>query len=808
MYRYGQRYLAIAVIACLVFINIPEVWGQTSNTYYVGGATGNDSNAGTSNSPWRTVQKCADTAPSGSICAIAPGIYRENVKPRQDNLTFRGSGAETIISGAEEIAPSAWQPSANGSYSTTLNWSMNRRNWEFLGNNQVFWDKQMLPEARWPNLANINYVTELTDSGAIREDNVRATAATGSGNNASYTTPSLSQLPDFSGGKISYIVGYRSMAGTCDVTNKSGSTVNFVCNPDPGSEGNRNGTTRVEGGDNPGMLSPKANNYFYLWGKKDFLDVPGEWFVDPPQNDSNASQFTLTILPPNGIDPRSSNAPRVQVKRRNYVFDLWQRSGIKIENLAIFGATVQFESTNNITIDQVDWRYPHHFQEAPTYFYNGGTIAISVKGTNNKIINSYLAHAPAGMIQLSGSNHLIENNVIQNVGYVGIGVGIGGSAPGTKIRQNTMFNAGRYWVQLEKGVDVLYNDISQSHRRISDLGAIYGWSAEGGGAQIAYNLVHDSYGEKKSSDQQYGAHGIYADDNSTGFDIHHNIMWNLTSAGLMLASYNPNSSEARQYNPGKNNLNIRVYNNTTDELDYLIRDGFMTGLEFRNNLIRRQSQPPGTPSSAGTIAYSNNFFGNPTPGLDGQFSPEVGSPLINAGQVLPPYTNGFSGAAPDIGAREFGATPFVAGAIARDSDLNQVQASCTQGSTNLNCNLTNLPPGRKVPLDFQLRVGGSNIVTNFNSQTNYQNNLTIATGTGSASTTLSAAQLKQLEVKSGSGNWVVANSQGTPPTPTPSPIPTPTPTPSPNPSSVKITRVTPEPIVAGATTTITKITKS
>ena len=660
MRHYWKRYFAIAMIAFLTFVNIPHVRGQTASIYYVNATTGNDSNSGTINSPWQTVQKCADSAPSGSTCSIAAGVYRETVIVRNDNVTFQGAGTATIISGAEEIAPSAWQANADGTYSTTLDWSVNRRTGSPpIGNNQVFWGGQMLPEARWPNLADISNVTELTDSVGIREDEARATAATGSGNNASYTTPALGQLPNFSGGKISYLPGYRIMGGTCDVTNKAGSTVNFTCNSDPASGGARNNTDTGTGGLNPGLLSPKANNYFYLWGKKDFLDAPGEWFIDPPNNDSSASNFTLTLIPPSGIDPRSSSAPRVQVKKRFYGFNLWSRSGIRIQNLSIFGTSIYFDSTTkNTTIDQVDWRYPHHFQEAPTYFYTYGTVAIPINGENNRIVNSYLAHAPGAMIQLNGSNHLIENNVIQNVGYSGVGVGIMGSAPGSKIRQNTMFHAGRYWAQMEKGVDILYNDISQSHRRITDLGAIYGWGAEGNGAQIAYNFIHDAYAEKNNPDQQYGAHGIYADDNITGFDIHHNVTWNLTSPGIMLATYNPTDPDAQQYNPGKTSLNLKVFNNTTDELGYLVRSGFLQGLEFRNNLVRNQTQPPSTAASAGTVVYSNNFFGNPNPGTDEQFVPLADSPLINAGQVLAPYTNGFSGSARMLGHRNLVILPL------------------------------------------------------------------------------------------------------------------------------------------------------
>jgi hypothetical protein len=804
-----RRYFLLALIAFFIALQTPAVWGQTSAPiFYVNAATGNDNNPGTSGAPWRTIQKCAETAPSGSICQIARGIYRETVVARRDNVTFRGAGADTIVAGTDEIAPAAWRANTDGTYSTTINWSMNLRTGGgvMLYNNQVFWGDQMLPEARWPNLSDYRNVTQLTDSTAIREDDARATAATGQGNRGSYTAPGLSQIPDFRGGKISYIPGYRIMGSTCDVESKTGSVVNFVCNTDPAAGWN-NILTRNSGDLNPGMLSPNAGNYFYLWGRREFLDSPGEWFIDPNKNNSGASQFTLTIMPPRGMDPRVS-PERVQVKRRPFAFDLWSRSGIRIENLAIFGAKVKFESTNNSTVDQVIWQYPHHFQEAPPYFFTGGTSAIHLKGSNNRITNSYLAHAPGSMIQLEGSNHLVENNVIQNVGYAGVGSGVAGSAPGTKVRRNTMFNSGRYWIQMERGVDVTYNDIYRSHLQITDLGPIYGWGADGNGAQIAYNFIHDCNSEKNSPQYYFGCHGIYPDDNVTGFDIHHNVLWNLNSPGLQIATYNPNHPDAQRYNPGKNSLNMRVFNNTSDDLGYLIRDGFLTGLQVRNNIFRKQSAPPS--SNGRSVDYSDNFFGEPNPGLDKQFVPQEGSPVINKGRNLPPFTDGFFGSAPDIGAMEYGKPPFVAGALLRDADIAQIQVSCAQAGSNLNCTVSNLPMGRKVPSDMQIKVGNQ-VITGFRNQTNYANN----TSTAIASLAVSGSESNpsQVEVSLGGNTWVSKANQGgsapspspsPSPSPVPSPLPSPSPVPSPSPSPVvtpasfRIDRVNPRVIGAGA----------
>jgi hypothetical protein len=44
------------------------------------------------------------------------------------------------------------------------------------------------------------------------------------------------------------------------------------------------------------------------------------------------------------------------------------------------------------------------------------------------------------------------------------------------------------------------------------------------------------------------------------------------------------------------------------------------------------------------------------------FRPVAGSPLIDAGIIIPGYTDGFTGKAPDLGAYEADAEPWVAGA--------------------------------------------------------------------------------------------------------------------------------------------------
>ena len=60
-------------------------------TYYVF-PTGNDSNAGTQGSPWKTIQKAATIAPSGSVVTVAAGTYNERVTITRPQLSFEAQG--------------------------------------------------------------------------------------------------------------------------------------------------------------------------------------------------------------------------------------------------------------------------------------------------------------------------------------------------------------------------------------------------------------------------------------------------------------------------------------------------------------------------------------------------------------------------------------------------------------------------------------------------------------------------------------------------------------------------------------------
>ncbi len=72
-----------------------------AETYYVDGASGDNSNQGTAPAhPWKTIGKCAEQMREGDMCVVAAGVYEESVVP-----THSGEAGSPITYVAKEGEP-------------------------------------------------------------------------------------------------------------------------------------------------------------------------------------------------------------------------------------------------------------------------------------------------------------------------------------------------------------------------------------------------------------------------------------------------------------------------------------------------------------------------------------------------------------------------------------------------------------------------------------------------------------------------------------------------------------------------------
>lgn len=605
---------------------------EISNFAYFVAPDGSDKNKGSLDQPFQTIQKCGDVAKPGYTCYLREGVYRENVKPASSGMpnqriTFKPYKNETVtISGADVVEN--WNKHDKAIYQANFNGDLG------AGNNQFFVDGQMMIEARWPNITNV--VQPIKSVAKTASSSGGLDKPSGSLVQSILTDPNLNQSANFwKEAKINIQGGVAYWTQTGTVTSSEPGKLYFDL---------------LDWGEG---YRPKANNPYFLWGKLEALDTPSEWFLD-------SKKSTIYLWMPEGDNPDNH---LVEAKKRQSAFDLSNRSYISIEKINIFASTIIFnENSNNIALNGIDAKYVWHYTDISrpdhSKIYNSG---INIKGNNNSLINSRIAYSAGTGLSVEGSNHKIENNVVSDVcyaGYEGAGIYIV-AGRGHKVTQNTVYNSGRHSLiynplnsydssQYESDIKITHNDLYNSNLQTPDGGVLY-TAGNGGGAEISYNLIHDNNARNIKYGNYKGA-GLYLDVSSSNFIIHHNVIWNVFDAIIISIK----------------GINLKIYNNTivADNLS-LTSYGPQNFKETKanNNIF---SKPINTNPVFTAILQKNNIYNSTDPQFVNaklnNYQIESNSPAVDAGDIIRPYTDGYTGSAPDIGAYEHGKIPWKAGA--------------------------------------------------------------------------------------------------------------------------------------------------
>jgi hypothetical protein len=641
--------------SCFTFVLLVSVFFIRASgdahaaTYYIS-PSGNDSNRGGISSPFRTIQQCANVASGGDTCMIRGGIYRETVRPANSGwagapITFKGYQGETVVvSGADRVT--GWSGYNGAIYKASVPWNTE----------QVFVDGHMMIEARWPNTGLDLFHPNLAVSGS----------GTGRDPNTGIETvydAALNFPPGFWNGGVIWIQANSQpghIAWWAQTQRISDSGPGYVAFPSLPIDSANPDITRIPG---PG-------NGYYLKGRLEALDAPTEWFHD------NSSGM-LYLWTPAGDNPSGHT---VDAKRREFAFDLSGRSFITLEDVNIFAATISMKGTDHCTVDHINAKYIWHARETLPNAWGVnydrhidrslwttagiGYSGIVMTGSNNRLINSQIAYSYGAAVVFSGNNHLIQNNIIHHINYSGSGMpGIGGhgSVGGISILNNRVYDVGRDVIGgALRASSVKYNDLYNGLLLTSDGALLYVQRAIGDGTEIAYNYVHDS------ASPQGVSIGIYLDNASTGFVVHHNSVWNIPDAGIFLYSNHFTDPNGMVYD-GSNN---RVYNNSIFHCGYnILHACIMTAddppypddpasIKFINNAVSGSMQLiNGVTTSNNMVSPTDPVFVDP---WQGNLQLRSNSPAIDAGTYIPGITNNAIGA-PDIGAYEYGAALWFAG---------------------------------------------------------------------------------------------------------------------------------------------------
>ena len=545
---------------------------------------GNDASAGTLGQPFRTIQRAASVAAWGDTVAIRGGVYHETVRPRSGGVTFESYNHENVtVSGADQVGN--WSHYSGNIYQSS---SQDLG----TGNNQVFVNGRKLDEAPYPNT------------------------------NLSPSTPNMAHIGRYSGGTI-YDNGLNFPNGYWN-----GATIHII----PGQ-----GWVEYSGtvtGSGPGWIrvalpglskweQPTGGNSYYLSGKLQGLNGAGEFY--------NAGG-RLYVWAPGNANPNNTD---VEVKHRQYAFQLGGLSNITLEGINIFAATVQSDwGSRNLTIDHVNAQYLSQFTP-----WNGWSVpndsGIDLQGTGSVLENSSIAYSAGDGVYVGANGIRVINNVIHDVDYGGSdGAAVRVYASGDYIANNTIYNAGRDGINHRgTGLQILSNDISHVMLQTTDGGGIYTVHNNGGGSTIAYNHVHDIYAAG------FGGVGIFMDDNSSNYSVHDNTTWNVNS-GL---KFNYTS------------YGETVYNNRLGAFTYSIESNGWTGFEYSwggskvyDNVFYRPNK-----IGTGTAMWGNvQAGGSPSPGAINAPAAVQTPPPVATPTPAPASVNAFS----NITAQNFNAT--------------------------------------------------------------------------------------------------------------------------------------------------------
>ena len=580
-------------------------------TFYVA-KWGDDSNPGTADEPFLTIQKAADEMLEGEACVIHEGVYRESVRPKSNGVTFSAAaGEKVVLSGYDTIA--TWQLYTGSIYKASVPASLGDQN-------MVMYDGKIMNLARWPNKTDFNPFDLEAASGAA----------------GTLTSLSLADIPDqdFEQGGVLWFLGKNSWSSWRQpITGNTAGSITYNQLPSDWYFA--------------GALSPETGGEFILYNTLKALDSNGEWYFDDASN-------ILYFQAPDGGDLSGKS---VEVRQRTQLIDISGLQNVTVDGLRMIGGNVNMKGSSVCHILNCEVLYGNHTlgvsgsKSQQSFRPNIASISMDNNSMNNIVERCNIQWGAATGILLSGQGNIIRNNYIGNFDYMGAY-----SAPirlsgQNVIEGNEIFNGGRDLINGGgNGAEIGYNDMYASNLIDDDCGAIYMCCGKFGNTRIHHNWIHDIFSRDEAFIRHKGA-DVYLDNSTEDVTVDHNVMWNLEWTGVQINW------------AGVNQL---IYNNTiwnTDGVYSQSMGRWVNGYELTNvvvyNTLANDAELLGT-----DIDKSVSVTSGVSPFIDFEhrnFMPNMESPAVDAGRVIDGFTDGYIGDAPDAGAYERGKNYWIPG---------------------------------------------------------------------------------------------------------------------------------------------------
>ena len=630
-------------------------------TEYHVSITGNDANQGTSEKPLRSIQGAVNKLKAGDICMVHSGTYRENISIKKggtaDSPIFiqAAKGEIPIISGLD-ILNLKWKPTdKKGIFVADYNSS---------GFEQLFLDGKPLLEARWPNVPR-----DKNGDWDFFSPNMWAAVDTIGNLYGTVKDTDLAKTGwDVTGATAVLNVCHQFFVWTRVVEGHSVGSNSFNY---PKNLGNS-----IKPEDESGAKLKFNDDRYYLIGKKEFLDAPGEWFYD------NINK-QLFVCMPEGKTPQKS---LLEVKIRNYSLTATANASyITVDGITFFGTAFKFGKDYNSKSSNIVFRNNTVLYSSWTEYFSIPKEDVHEKcdknypmiDADNAIVsNNIFAYGAMSALYISGFSNLIENNLFHDfnynstLGFPPLQVSkpweaLVGKAGKATVRYNSIYNSGGIALQVAQADnDVFMNDMYNVYRSCwggnKDVSALYAQNTFCHGTRLHHNWVHEGYAGTPPH-QWGGGMGIRGDDKTAGLTIDHNVIWNIGSAGIELKNPdNPTPDMANRacsntifqhskYNKVKSGMIVETHRNLCNQYSSVVNNLSET---IYGHWFARPIETLTDYSHNATGKVVENLLENP---LFFDFRPkETATDVVDKGKVFQDLTDSQFGSAPDIGAYERG----------------------------------------------------------------------------------------------------------------------------------------------------------
>jgi hypothetical protein len=529
-------------------------------TVYVSQDEGHDTQGnGSIQNPYKTIGKAISIISESDTVIIREGIYHEQIIINNLNATeglptvIKNYQNETVIIDGTIEVNGTWSDDPDNNNVKLIENITSPITQLFVGNNQMVM-------ARWPN-------AQFNDLSIFDKHNWAE----------GHETSSLD-------GQL-YIDETKKDPGTIDLANSIGilnigsfKTFNRVISSHTQQVGNDLieylspiGNSGIGGAlKNNGPLKDK-HHYFFFEGKKDFVDIENEWFLDTVNN-------KLYVYPSSQTD---INNRTIRGKIRDYSLLVDNSSHIKIEGLTFFATTFKADSSSYLNISNCNFYYPSYSRRmlgelqgaAPTTLGSSGA-----KRVHNSTIDSCLFMDSEGEgLLIMGNNNKVLNSYFKNIDWSateldGLMVTINVDGNGNEFSYNEIYNTGAsatVWPGEESIFS--YNVVSNTGLAQSDGAVFQGTKNTVSKSVVHHNFVYDT--EKYAF--RYDAPGGNAEEAGSFGIMHHNIADN--TMGLMIKGNNQIIA---------NNTVINTINNRNDII-ILAEDCSNNSTWLYNNLAER-----------------------------------------------------------------------------------------------------------------------------------------------------------------------------------------------------------------------------